>query len=307
MRVINPPDFLRALCDGRILFETGVQGIYGRSASFERALAGFERLLTTQLAPDGAEVLRFPPVVPRRDLESAGYLSSFPHLTGSVFSFTGNDAEARELGGLAKAHEDWSALQTQTEVCLTPAACYPIYPWLATQGDIAADGRLIDVSSFCFRHEPSGDPTRMQSFRMREHVKIGTQAQVEAWHSGWSERGARILQSVGLDTSEAPASDPFFGRTGRMLAANQVAQGFKLERSCLIAGTQPTPVMSLNYHHDHFGHDFDLQGSGGEPIHSACVAFGLDRVALGLFSAHGLDEAAWPEHVRDHIGLDELP
>jgi seryl-tRNA synthetase len=305
--VISPSEFLRALCDHKILFETGVDGIYGRGGSFERALLGFEGLLTTRMAPDHADLLRFPPVIPRRDMETAGYLSSFPHLAGSVFSFTGDEAEARTLGSLAKEHGDWSALQTQTEVCLTPAACYPIYPWLAAQGAVAADGRLIDVSSFCFRHEPSDDPARMQSFRMREHVKIGTQSQVEAWHSGWSERGADILRSVGLETTEAPASDPFFGRTGRMLAANQVAQGFKLERSYLIAGSRPTPVMSLNYHHDHFSHDFDLKGPGGEPIHSACVAFGLDRVALALFSAHGLDDTKWPADVRGHLGLDELP
>ena len=198
-------------------------------------------------------------------------------------------------------------MQTQTDVCLTPAACYPIYPWLAEQGDLASDGRLIDVSSFCFRHEPSDDPARMQAFRMREQVKIGTQSQVEAWHSGWSERGDAILRSVGLETTEAPASDPFFGRTGRMLAANQVAQGFKLERSFLIAGDRATPVMSLNYHHDHFGHDFDLKGSTDEPIHSACAAFGLDRVALALFSAHGLDDVKWPEHVRGRLSLNELP
>ena len=34
----------------------------------------------------------------------------------------------------------------------------------------------MDVFSYCFRHEPSVDPARMQMFRMREFVRIGEPA-----------------------------------------------------------------------------------------------------------------------------------
>jgi hypothetical protein len=34
------------------------------------------------------------------------------------------------------------------------------------------------------------------------------------------------------------------------------------------------------------------------------VGFGLERVALALFKAHGLDLAEWPKTVRDVLALD---
>ena len=40
--------------------------------------------------------MRFPPLLPRRDLETVGYLKSFPHLAGSIFAFDGSEAQAAE-------------------------------------------------------------------------------------------------------------------------------------------------------------------------------------------------------------------
>ena len=37
--------------------------------------------------------------------------------------------------------------------------------------ELPEKGALIDVFSWCFRHEPSLEPTRMQYFRMREYVR----------------------------------------------------------------------------------------------------------------------------------------
>ena len=96
----------------------------------------FDGLVDMETSAEDAEVLRFPPVVPRRHLESAGYLRSFPHLAGSVFSFSGEEAEAAEPDARASRHEDWNDLQSMTDLMLTPAACYPVYPWLASAGAI---------------------------------------------------------------------------------------------------------------------------------------------------------------------------
>ena len=36
----------------------------------------------------------------------------------------------------------------------------------------------------------------------------------------------------------------------------------------------------------------------GRFAHSACIGFGLERIALALFAAHGFDPASWPAAVR---------
>jgi seryl-tRNA synthetase len=300
----NRTTLLDALVERGLLLPTGVPGVYGRGAEFEAVLLAFDALVTRETERDAAEVVRFPPILPREQLETSGYLSSFPHLAGSVFSFSGSESEALELGDRAARHADWSELQTPTAVTLAPAACYPVYPWAASAGPLPAGGRMVDVCAYCFRHEPSEDPARMQSFRMRELVRIGRPDDATGWHRSWVVRGGTILLSVGLQTDVAPANDPFFGRAGKMLAANQRDQGLKLERVITIAGDRPTAIMSINYHQDHFGLDFGIRTADGEVAHTACVGFGLERVTLALFATHGLDSRAWPDAVRDRLRLD---
>ena len=53
-------------------------------------------------------------------------------------------------------------------------------------------GRLVTVYSYCFRHEPSMDPARLQSFRMREFIRLGAPEEVFAWREAWIARGAAL-------------------------------------------------------------------------------------------------------------------
>jgi seryl-tRNA synthetase len=308
MTTMTTPEgsFLEDLVGAGLLVESGIPGVYGRGETFEHVLLRFDALVTRETKDDGADVVRFPPVLPRHTLEATGYLSSFPNLAGSVFSFAGDEETALELGARAARHDDWSDLQAQTEVALLPAACYPVYPWVAAAGQLPAGGRLVDVCCYCFRNEPSHDPARMQSFRQRENVRIGTPDEVAAWHREWAERGAAVLDSVGLYTETVVASDPFFGRAGRMLSASQREQGLKLELVHPISSDRPSAIMSVNNHQDHFGLDFAIQTSDGETAHTACFGFGLERITLSLFRVHGLDTRRWPSEVReDRLRLDE--
>lgn len=303
MRTGDERAFRADLVTEGLLIPTAVDGLYGRGEAFERVAVGIDAIINREAAQDAAEFVRFPPVLPRRDLETTGYLSSFPHLAGSVFGFTGGEDEAVEFGARALAHEDCSEYQSPLDLSLVPAACYPVYPWVASAGALPGNGRLIDVQSYCFRHEPSLHPDRMQAFRMHEHVRLGATDDVYTWHREWVARGSAILASVGLHAETVAASDPFFGRTGRMLSANQVDQGLKLELVHPIAGQRPTALVSINYHQDHFGADFGIRTATGEVAHSACFGFGLERVALALFAKHGAEVSSWPNAVRNLLGL----
>lgn len=307
MRLREPESFLADLVAHGHFIPSGVDGVYGRSRAFEELLTAVDALIMRETAGDHAEIVRFPPILPRTTLERSGYLTSFPHLAGSIFAFEGAAADAEELGVRAKAHEDWSEFLGAVDLMLLPASCYPVYPWVAAAGPVSSEGRLVDVQSYCFRHEPSTNPTRLQMFRQHENVRIGTPEQVSDWHRDWIGRGTRLLASIGLETETVPASDPFFGRSGQILSVNQLEQGLKLELVYPIAGERPTAVMSLNYHLDHFGADFGIVTASGELAHSACFGAGLDRITLALLATHGLEIDAWPGAVRGQLGLDEGP
>lgn len=291
--------FIDQLFDAGVLIETGVDGLYGRSMAFEEVIAGFEALVSRYGAGDGAEAVRFPPGMNRAHFENSGYLKSFPQLAGTVHSFCGHDHDHADLLARLDKGEDWTGHQQATDVVLTPAACYPLYPMMARRGPLPAEGRLFDLQSYCFRHEPSRDPARMQMFRMREYVRAGTPEQVTSFRESWLERGRELIAEVGLPFEIDLANDPFFGRTGRIMAAGQREQGLKFELLVPInSAVSPTACLSFNYHQDHFGETWGIRTAAGEVAHTACVGFGLERVALALFKHHGLDTAAWPAGVR---------
>jgi seryl-tRNA synthetase len=248
------------------------------------------------------EVIRFPPLLPRRSYQKTDHLETFPNLMGSVHSFIGDDRGALQLAGKKAAGEDWSGDLSATEVMLSPAACYPLYP--TATGTLPAGGRTVDLRSFVFRHEPSDDPARMQIFRQREFVRLGTPDEALAHRDYWLTRGEEILRNVGLDVEPVVANDPFFGRGGRVMAATQREQQLKYELVVPVATPEkPTAVASSNYHLDHFAVAFGIRTADGEVAHSACIGFGLERVALALFRKHGFDPTQWPAAVRDVLEL----
>jgi seryl-tRNA synthetase len=293
---------LAELVARRLLIETGVPGVYGRGGDFEDVRERVAALVTRAAAPEQPESLRFPPILPRADLETVGYLKSFPHLAGSIFAFEGTEAQAAEQYERASRHEDWSEFQTMSDLVLTPAACYPVYPAIAARGPLAAGGVTIDAGgAYVFRHEPSGDPARLQMFHQREIVRIGEPETVQAWRDAWRERALELLGGLGLEVRLDVATDPFFGRSGRMLAASQREQQLKFEVLTQIAGPEPTAVASFNYHQDHFSSAYGIELADGAQAHTACLGFGLERIALALFNSHGFDLQAWPTSVRDEL------
>lgn len=294
--------FLQELLDGGLLVASGVPGIYGKGRRFEEVRGGVDALLSRVAADAGAEPLRFPPLLPRRQLEQSGYLSSFPHLAGTVFAFEGTDAEASLQDKRAGAREDWSEFQHMTDLVLMPAACYPVYPAIAARGRLAPGGVLVDVGgSWVFRHEPSGDPARLQMFHMHELVRIGEPELLLEWRDEWAARGLDLLRRLGLAAELDRASDPFFGRTGRMLAASQREQALKLELQVHIAGPEPTALASFNHHQTHFATTFGLELADGGVAHTACLGFGHERIVLALLRTHGFSSENWPAAVRGEL------
>ncbi|WP_448208312.1 amino acid--[acyl-carrier-protein] ligase [Azospirillum sp. sgz302134] len=292
-------EYRDALIAAGLLIPTGVDGLYGRSGVFEDVVERFNALISAYGGNDGAEVMRFPPGLARQHFERSEYLKSFPQLAGTIHSFKGDDRAHHTLLRRLEEGEDWTDGQMATNVVMTPAACYPIYPTVADRGALPKDGALVDVYSYCFRHEPSLDPARMQLFRMREYVRVGTPEQVMTFRQTWLERGRSLMESLSVPLDIDLANDPFFGRTGQMLAANQRDQGLKFELLIPITSTEkPTACLSFNYHQDHFGLLWDIRTADGEVAHTACVGFGMERVALALFRHHGFDVKAWPTAVR---------
>jgi seryl-tRNA synthetase len=290
-------DFRDRLVAEGLLLPSTVSGVTGQGAVFVDLRRRLDDRITRLSADESAAALEFPPIEPRRDMESVDYLTSFPQLAGSVFAFKGDEPEAIILGEKAHAHEDWSGHLSASDVVLVPAACHPVYPALA-HSPIPLGGITVDTgAAWVFRHEPSDDPCRLQAFHMRELVRFDVAPAVGPWRDSWRDRALEFLRRLGLSAESDEANDPFFGRSGRLLARNQRAQKLKFEILVPVGGAEPTAVASFNAHADHFAAVFGLTSADGEPLHTACLGFGLERIVLALLWTHGTDVSAWPAAV----------
>ncbi|ADG78880.1 Aminoacyl-transfer RNA synthetases class-II family profile domain-containing protein OS=Tsukamurella paurometabola (strain ATCC 8368 / DSM / CCUG 35730/ CIP 100753 / JCM 10117 / KCTC 9821 / NBRC 16120 / NCIMB 702349/ NCTC 13040) OX=521096 GN=Tpau_2272 PE=4 SV=1 [Tsukamurella paurometabola] len=296
--------FRTSLFEAGHLIPSGIDGVYGRGAEFEKLVAGVDALVADAIheAHGGATtVLAFPPVMPREILDRTDYIASFPHLSAAVATYPGGNAEHRLLLAGRAAGHDWGGHLRSSDLALVPSACHPVYPMLT--GTLPRDGAWVDVAGYCFRAEPSNDPARMQSFRMHEIVRVGTERAAVAHRDSWIARAADLLGELGLKVERTPAVDPFFGGSGGAQAADQRSGELKTELMVRIYGAhQPgVAVASSNYHRDQFGARFDITTVDGAVAHSACFGFGIERVALALLAAHGMQRSAWPAAVNARL------
>jgi hypothetical protein len=85
----------------------------------------------------------------------------------------------------------------------------------------------------------------------------------------------------------------------------QLSSETKYELSALLPGNGRIAIGSFNYHSDFFGRAFDISLPGGGPMHSVCIAFGLERWVEAFFAQFTTDPAAWPAAMRS--ALDDEP
>ena len=281
----------------------GVDGVYARTALYVDLVERLEHYITRQRDP-AAEIMRFPPVMSRTQLEKSGYLKSFPNLLGCVCALHGSEASIRSAVERYDNGGDWTTSLSSSDLVLSPAACYPVYPIAAARGSLPPGGLQFDIEADVFRHEPSQSLDRLQSFRMREFVRIGAPEEIVAFRERWMAKAPVLANELALPHTIDVANDPFFGRVGQVMAVSQRQQALKFELLIpYYPGASPTACMSFNYHREHFGHVWGIRDAKGEEAHTSCVAFGIDRLAVALFANHGVDLKKWPASARQALAL----
>jgi seryl-tRNA synthetase len=273
---------------------TDAPGVMIYPEAFETILAALRRGIAGLAADEPFRRLAIPPVISRRTIERAGYVASFPNLLGTVHSYGGTPKEWSKLGPLAEPGGEWHVDQRISDLVLLPAACYPVYATLAGQSlDRPAK---FAVEADCFRQEASSETGRLRTFRMVELVTAADEEHCVQWRGKWLDRVAGWLSGLGLKVEVEEADDPFFGAGRKLYQAAQRAQKLKFELRVPVAEDLAQAVASANYHKDHFGETFGFQAGGGTG-QTACMAFGLERIALALINAHGPRPGSWPAAV----------
>ena len=239
---------------------TRIARIDGRLATLARSL--------------GATELQFPALIARDVLEHAEYPQAFPHLLMSA------SASPNPEAGDGPEPTAW---------CLSPAVCYHAYAHLA--GRTVDSQTILTASGRCFRHEQGTAPgVRQIEFEMREIVLVGAADWVDRTAQSVKEKVECLARELGLSGTWRVATDPFFLPTARGKALVQQAAQVKSEYQADDASR--LALASINRHGSFFGTRFRITDRAGRPVHTACVAVGLDR-----WSAHVPDSERRSCHV----------
>jgi len=186
---------------------------------------------------------------------------------------------------------------------LTPLACHAAYSIAAERGAVPEDGYIFDVAGDCAGPRPSARLNRFQGSRMQEYLRIGTPPQVREFRQAWIARARTIAGALELSYTVDAVRDDMAGPHDAV-PASQRQDVLKFELRVPISSEKtPTACMSFSDHRDHFSTVWRLQGDKDDVMHTGCVAFGMDQLAVALFAAHGTRIAGWPDGVRETLKL----
>ena len=115
-------------------------------------------------------------------------------MLGCVCALHGREASIRSAVDRHESGGDWTTSLSSSDLVLSPAACYPVYPIVAARGRLPAGGLQFDIAADVFRHEPSRSLDRLQSFRMREFVRIGSPEEIAEFRERWMARAPLIAE-----------------------------------------------------------------------------------------------------------------
>ena len=220
------------------------------------ALNAVDERFRLMAASFGAREMQYPALIAQKALERAEYPQAFPHLLMSA---------CRAVPVANGDGPEW---------CLSPAVCYHAYAQFT--GHVLDRPSVITARGRCFRAEDECAPgIRQLEFEMREVVLMGSPQWIDA--SAHRARSAveQTARELGVSGHWEVAEDPFFLPVAAGKAMMQRLLKVKVEYPS--PGARGVALASINRHGSFFGERFDITMPDGLPVHTACIAMGLDR------------------------------
>jgi seryl-tRNA synthetase len=299
-------DPMAELLERREVFQEG-RGIYTLGPLVTGLIAYFESRFLELADSFSATPYRFPTLISAKFLDRVNYFKAFPHSLSFVThlreDLTTIDQFAQHTHWEGDALNASPSSFSRIEVLNSPAVCYHWYFSLADQ-QLKKDHLVGTAVGNCFRYESSNLTSleRLWNFTMREIIFIGKGEYVLEQRETGRQKMTKILEELGLAYQVESANDPFFIGEFRKQVAFQSAFQLKYEiRASLPFSGKTLAVGSYNYHQDFFGRNLNITLPDGSPIHTGCIAFGLERMAYAFLAQYGLDKKQWPPVVREGV------
>jgi hypothetical protein len=254
------------------------------SVAREAAVRLFDEVdaLFMKLAANHQAALRkYPSMIPVHTLEKCSYIKSFPQNIHLVAEFP------HQLEQLEKVRyaENVESIARLSPYALSPAVCFHCYEELSGQ---KLDAPLIlTAKGNCFRHEAPWrlGKHRLNEFAMREIVIIGDEQFVEAERRAFIEEVWQLFVNMGFNGRIETASDPFYFSEENSKSQHQLMANTKYELIVDIDnGRESFSIASFNNVGNTLCKPFEITDKHNVPLHSGCIAFGIDRWVYALLA-----------------------
>jgi len=277
-----------------------IEDLFAADGSVRRGLAvtlfqQFDRVLQELALRHGAQLRSYPSMIPLATLQKCRYIPTFPQNIHMVSEFP------HRFQDLNKVREtgDLEGISRLSPYALSPAVCFHCYAELSNKR--LSNPLLLTARGTCYRHEAVWrlGKHRMNEFSMREIVLFGDSSFIEEKRKQFMESAWALFEALGLRGRIETASDPFFFSEESGKGQIQMMGNMKYE---LIVETEENgsfSIASFNNMEDSLCKPFEVLDDADKPMHSGCVAFGIDRWVYALLSRYGGDYARWPNGTKE--------
>lgn len=245
-----------------------------------------------------------PELVPVSEYDRGEYFETFPHhiMFESVMKNNISTIDRFAKNGI-KDESIFDEMKRPQNVLRT-AACMPIYVFLENAKITPEKPKLFLVSGKCFRNEGNNvkELSRLNEFYMKEYVLVGLPEQTKTFIEEAKKLWDFWYDTFHLNCKSETACDSFFASNYKKLRVFQLMGDSKQEFKLSVpADSEYVSCSSANFHRSHFTKIYNItNGETGALCHSACIAFGIDRLAYAFLSQKGLDISKWePETVAE--------
>lgn len=260
-----------------------------------------------------AKEYRYPTLIPTSVLERCGYFDSFPHFLMFVTRLHNDIDNYRSFVKTYQDHKHIDAFAfdycKNTDYCLPPTMCYHTYHQYRDQVIDPAEGMVVTSRGKSFRFESKyrHGLERLWDFTIREIVFLGSREFVLDGRQRFMQLALDFIEQLGLAGYCEVANDPFFCKqdTAEKIWFQKLLE-LKYELRLYVDASRSIAVGSFNFHEGFFGEGFNIKHADDGWVRTACVGFGLERLAYAFLCQYGLDARAWPGIIREGIDNGQL-
>lgn len=301
----NQENVFKTLLDHGALIKIS-DGVYAYSGIVLKLMKYFNEKIANFAKTTFQDVTEheYPVLYPVDKYSKGRYFESFPHYI--MFSTVLNnnlDTLNRFANHGISDQQIFDEMKKPTNL-LRHAACAPLYEIISNSIINEDTPKTYMVIGKCFRNEADNvyELARLNEFTMKEFVFVGTQKQCNENIAKAKALWYFFADTFNLKCRIDTANDSFFANSYKKLKLFQILGDAKQEFKWNIPYNDSyVACSSANFHRTHFSKPYNIKSDKGSFCHTACFAFGIERMVYAFLNQKGCDPNKWDKQTYDEI------